>query len=69
MEKEYAVLEAELEAVHTYNTYGDGRLNVDVAAVVTKQLHQTICTHTSTGTEKLCCGLCHWHIAAFLAIV
>ena len=51
----------------TYNTHGDGRLYVQVAAVVSEQLHQAVCTHTGAGAEQLVGGLCHWDVTAFLS--
>lgn len=51
----------------TNNTYSDGCLYVKVAAVVAQKFHQAICTNTSTAVKKLCGGLCHWYITAFLS--
>lgn len=52
----------------TDDTDSDGRLNVQVAAVVPQQFHQAVGSHTCTAVEELASGLRHWHVAALLLV-
>lgn len=56
-----------LDDALTYNTYSDGGLYVQIAAVVAEVFHQAICTNTSAAVKKLSGGLCHRYVAAFLS--